>query len=336
MKIKRLLEIIFLALLCLSAPLISEAKNRNTFVLPKLEKSAEASALGENAASLQGLNALGVNPAGLYGRRTEILTTYQQLPLETNLAHLAFSFPLPWIESSAALNYLRLKSENLDGRDEFGDSKGEFDAQEQEVGIHLGFAVKGLVSAPLSLGLSVSYLEARSGPFKDGGHSIDLGARISLKNVPLSLGASILDMGHGPSLLSEEAVLPVRLLLSAALQASGGLTIVGSALHSFEENRQEVSVGVQYWVNNRLALRGQYAVLQRRLSDGFDFQNFSAGFGLKVMAGHTVDYAFQPLGDGLREVGHDGTHLISFVFRFAGPSSDDLTSRTLRKLAIVK
>ena len=76
-----------------SVLLTAPGQGAETFLFPELQRSAQSAALGGGAAFLQGVSALGVNPAGLRTARTEIQTQYNQLLAQSSLASLSFGRP---------------------------------------------------------------------------------------------------------------------------------------------------------------------------------------------------------------------------------------------------
>jgi len=333
MKIMKTVEITLSLAIAASIGMQSTvySETKSTLVLPKLQRTAESYALGDGAAYLKGLNALGVNPAGLHSGQSEILTQYQQLPLDTDLTYLGFARPFSSLNSTLGFTYLALRSSHFDKRDENGKKLGEFDAQEQVIGFHF--------SKPLSLnthnfdfGISAKVLRMSADVHSASAFAFDLGTRYAFRETPLSVGLSFLNIGKGPTLVHKESKLPTSLVLSGAYTLMDPMTLLASFTHGANDNKQEFSMGVQYWVGNIMALRGRYALLKGDESLSGGFHNVAGGFGIKLYKSHTLDYSFQPFASTLRATGAIGTHRITMTFRMGDkPKKDDAITLISKK-----
>jgi len=273
---------------------------------------------GMGGAYLKGLNALGVNPAGLYIVQPEILTQYQHLPLDTNLALVGFAYPVRSLDTTFALSYLGLRSSNFDRRNEFGESVGSFVNQDQMVGFHMSRPLTlPFGNSPLYLGASVKMMRVQVDTYRAHGFGFDVGGQYRMSQLPVSIGISALNFGKGPTLIREASELPSRFVASMAYHVSEPMVLLGSFSRSVHEGKSEVSMGIQRWMGDILVLRGRYAFLSGvEGSKNSGFENFTAGIGLKMLKSHTLDYTFQPFDSALREAGALGTHRITLTFRF--------------------
>ena len=299
-------------------PLQAMAQGRSTLALPQMDRTAQSYALGDGGAYLQGLNALGVNPAGLHSTQPEILTQYQQLPLQTSLAMLGASYPILPFNATIGLSYLNLRSSNFERRNEFGDSEGSFSTQDQMLGLHLSRPIG--TAHPVFLGMSFKIMRFGVDSSEARAMALDLGGRYRFSRMPLTLGVSVTNLGKGPTLAQEESKLPTSAILSGAYHLSESLSALASITHNTNEGRQEFNIGMQYWVGNLLAMRGRYSAVKSDVNAGSGIQNIAMGLGFKVFGRHTLDYAFQPFDSGLSKSGAVGTHRMTLTMRFAGQS----------------
>ncbi len=300
------------------------ADSRSAVVLPQLDRTAQSQALGNDAASLTGLNALGINPAGLNTPRAEVLTQYQQLPLQTSLTLLGASYPLRPFGASLGVSYLDLRSANFDGRDDSGAQTGRFSTDDRMIGLHIGGPLGE--DSLLTLGASVKFMQMGIASQSAGATALDIGGRYKLAALPLIVGLSALNVGRGPRFGDQRSSLPTTYVIAAAYKLLPELELLGNYADDTGDGRKEVSFGLQYWAAGVMALRAR--MVNSAASQGTGVQNLAAGIGFKVMGQHTIDYAFRPYDSALRQAGSAGTHLITLTLRF-GQSAAPARERSL-------
>ena len=287
--------------------------------LPQLDRTAQSFALGNDGATLTGVNALGVNPAGLYTPHAEILMQYQQLPLQTNLGMLRASLPLPSFKTTLAVSYANLYSSNFDRRDENGNAMGNFATQDQMIGLHVSRPVE--LGVPMTVGLSVKYLDMAVDAQHGSAMAFDVGGRWTMARWPLTLGLSAVNLGRGPSLGGQRSDLPTSYILSAAYPVASGLDVLGNLARQADVGAV-FNVGAQYWIGDIMAVRGSFAMAENSAGHGVGVQGLAAGIGFKIMGKHTLDYTFQPYDSSLMQAGAAGTHRVTLTMRFAGPAAE--------------
>ncbi|MDD5656863.1 MAG: tetratricopeptide repeat protein [Elusimicrobia bacterium] len=287
-----------------------------TVALPQLDRTAQSFALGNDGATLTGLNALSVNPAGLYTPHAEVLTQYQQLPMQTNLAVLGASYPMAALKTALAVSYASLRSSNFEGRDEDGRATGGFSTQDQMVGVHLSRPVD--IGLPMTAGVSVKYLSMAVGSQSGGAALFDVGGRWTLRRWPLTIGLSAVNLGQGPKLGERRSDLPTSYIISGAYPVIPGLDLIGNFAWLAKEGRRDFNVGAQFWLGDFASLRGCLATAQGGAAGGVGFQNMALGTGIKLMRRHTLDYTFQPFDASMRQTGSAGTHRLTLTLRFSG------------------
>jgi len=293
-------------------------------MLPTLQKTAQGVALGDSASTLTGLNALGVNPAGLSIPHAEFLADYQSMLLDTSLTILGFAQPVASLKTTFGLSYLNMRSVNFDKRDESGQRLGSFATQDHLLSLSSArpFQMESLLANPLYLGLSIKAMQMQIDSYKTRAYALDLGGRYTLSAMPLSLGFSVLNLGNGPKFISETSPLPTSLVASAGYQISGTILVMANLNHRMSEGRNEFSIGAQYAVGDVLAIRGKSSFLQGGAASGaMGMQNLSAGLGLKLYRDTTLDYAFQAFDTQLQKAGQLGTHRVTLTFRLGNLAS---------------
>lgn len=296
----------------LFAPFAS-ASSAATLTLPKLERTAAAAALGPAASYLSGVQALGVNPAGLHSGRMEFLTQYQRLALQTDLALVGASYPVKPLGLTAGVSYLGMRSSGFDGRDDAGRARGDFSTTEQLFGAHVSAPARAVAGGALQLGASAKMLRMDIGAHSGAGFAFDLGAQYRFAGRPFALGASILNLGSGPALHRAKSDLPTTYLLSGSLNLPS-VTVSGN----FSAERTaggQFSIGAEYRLAGALAFRAGYAYLPGA-SASPGLRNLTYGLGFQVLKRYSLDYAFQGFDDDLRASGLSGTHRVALTLRF--------------------
>jgi hypothetical protein len=313
-------EIAMKKILCLTLSILTslfiraEAGERNTLAFPSLAKTAQSMALGEGAANLTGLNALGSNPAGLAAWGKEFLTQYQPMALDTNMVMAGLSVPVARLGTTFAASYFSLRSADFDKRNEFGDQGGKFSSEDRIASLHAGRPFD-IAAGILAIGAGAKYIQMRTDSFQGTTVAGDLGARLNFKNRPLSLGLSLMDIGRPIALNGTPSRLPARLSLSSAYRL-GNLTLVSGFTQNLNESRRDMSMGAEFGMGGLLTLRGQYGLKQGSAGQGSGLQNLTGGVGLKLFHGSTLDYAFQPFDETLRQTGAAGMHRMTMIFHF--------------------
>lgn len=292
---------------------VSVWAGKGTLALPVLERSAASAALGDGAAHLSGVSALGTNPAGLQTNKKEFSTQFQQLPADVSVGGAAFAFP--WISANVTLgmSYSSLRSDNLEKRSETGEAAGSFSHQDQMISLHASRPLRMGNSEMLS-GVSAKLIQSRVDTYSGSGFAFDGGLRYGFKKHPLTLAATALNLGKGPELKEEASPLPTTYALSGSYRFQKHLTLVSTVSLLPNEHRSGFSLGAEYGVADRLALRGRYALASGQ-EGGTDIGDFAGGIGLRLGMG-TLDYTFQPYTNDLQAVGASGSHRATLTLSF--------------------
>jgi len=299
-----------------------------TLLLPKLQKTAQGAALGDGAAALAGLNAQGINPAGIASQDVEFMAQYQPLLEQSNLAMVGLAYPLKTLNTTLSAGYMDLRSGNFDKRDSLGRSDGTFSVEDRMGGVNVSVPVSlkpffpfYWKVNPLYLGVGVKQYRFQIATRSAGTTAWDAGVRHALGKTGLTLGAAMLNIGRGVVLYKEESRLPTTLLLSAAYQAAPALTLTGSYSSISAERRSEFSAGSEIQLGKRFCLRGRYALMRSLAKTSDNTPHLTAGFGLKILKASALDYAFQSTDESSGSQGQNGLHQITFTFRFAPPTA---------------
>lgn len=299
-----------LLFLCAGSPLIS---GESSLAIPLLDRSAAAAASGEAGAFLAGLDAVAVNPAGLAEAQREWNANYRQMPLDTTLNGMAFAQPIRSLRTTVAVSYSALRSINLERRGLDGHPSGEFRHEEQILGFHVARPFR-LGEKIIDVGAGVKSIQARIDTYSGTGLAMDFGVRTRLSGIPLTLSASVLNVGEGPTLITEKAELPTSYGVSVAFQPHDHFTVLGGAAIFPNQNISNATCGVEYGVGDLLSFRGHYA-LGTGTEGRTGWGQLVGGLGLNL-GRLRLDYAFQPAGDELSEAGAPATQHATLTFAF--------------------
>ncbi len=301
---------VFMVLLCLGAPLGARG---SAFTLPSLDRSAMASASGEAGSLLSGLDALGSNPAGLHGTKREWNATYRQMPLETNVSGTSLSWPVASHRTTLAVSYTVLRSADLEGRTAAGERAGTFQQEDQMVGLH---AAHPFVLGEMEIvgGASVKGIQSRIDRYSGSGLAVDFGLRHPLRDIPLTVAVSALNLGKGPKLIHERSALPTSFGISGTYQAGKPVAVFGGASYQSGQDILNVSLGAEYRIGSTMAFRGHYAAGTG--AEGNSGLGQLVG-GVGVYFGKVrLDYAFQPAGEELSQAGAPATQHATITLEF--------------------
>ncbi|UCE18022.1 MAG: PorV/PorQ family protein [Gemmatimonadota bacterium] len=155
----------------------------------------------------------------------------------------------------------------------------------------------------ISLGMTLKILYEKIHIYSSSGFALDLGARISPGIDNVTLGAVIQNIGKMGTMRNEETPLPlttkVGLNYVSTVESLNGTLLFTADVNKASDYRTTFHTGLEYSLNQRLALRGGYQF-------GQDERSFSAGIGLRLNM-YRLDYAYAPYDYDLGD-----THRLTF------------------------
>jgi len=315
-------------LVCLSAPAYAGGPGTSAASFLSLGFGARPLALGESfVAVADDASALHYNPAGLaFGpglasrqspRRYEMLASHAMHVQDIRLSQFGF-LARPWGFSATHLS--------LDGIErrtsETAQPEGSFGASDLLVGVSYG---RRLTDLGLGLGVSGKYIKQTIGEFSASAYALDLGALYRLRSAPVSLGASLVNLGTKVRFVEQGYPLPLTVRLGAAY----GMTpkfphALSLQLDMPRDNTPNLRLGLEYLGFGPFALRAGYrttsssqraAALGKALGSSApglsEFYGMFMGAGFRSKFG-SMDYTLLPYG----ELGN--AHRFSFTVRFGG------------------
>lgn len=192
---------------------------------------------------------------------------------------------------SASIFYLNLG--NIDARDEYGQPLPELSA----------YGVCGMVSYGRSIldkaniGTSIKLFQEKIGNEQASSYAIDIGGLYRLDKVSFGLGCR--NLGMKLKYIDEEIQLPVTAQAGVSYRPIGSQLILGLDLvHQIYEERMSLGIGVEYWIQQMVALRTGYHY-QMRDDELSALNGLGAGIGMKHRQ-FGIDYGYEPsaeLGD---------------------------------------
>ena len=314
--------------LAFALPAHSAGPGTSAATFLQLGFGARPLALGESYVALaDDVSAVHYNPAGLaFGpglssrqapQRYEMLASHALHIQDIRLSQFGF-LSRPWGFSATHLA--------LDGIErrtsETAQPEGSFGASDLMLGASYG---RKLTDIGVGFGVSGKYIRQTIGEFSATAYGLDVGALYRLQNAPVSLGASLVNLGTKVRFVEQGYPLPMSFRLGAAY----GMTDKFPHALTFQldlprDNTPNVRLGLEYLGFGPFALRAGYrttsasqrsAALGKALGSSApglaEFYGMFMGAGFRSKFG-SMDYTLLPYG----ELGN--AHRFSFTVRFGG------------------
>jgi hypothetical protein len=241
------------------------------------------------------------NPAGMAQlNQNEFSFTHVASFVDIYYESLMFGIPLKNGKTVLGVEVDYLNYGSIERRDEQNISKGNYSAN--ETAFKFCFSTK--TRKDLMFGTNIKMWSGKIDNEKANAFAVDIGA-LYLVNNSLNFGFALQNMGTKIKYIEEEENLPFNIKLSARYMPFMIFPpIISLDFNIPKNNKLELNAGIEFWLNEAIALRGGYR-------DKIDEGNISAGFGIR---GYTfqLDYAYL-FTDEL-----DGAHRITATFRFGG------------------
>lgn len=275
-------------------------------------------------------SALHYNPAGLgfepglasrqSPRRYEMLASHAMHVQDIRLSQFGF-LSRPW-----GFSVTHLSLDGIERRtSETAAPEGHFGASDLMLGASYG---KRLPDLGLGLGATAKYIKQSIGERSASAYAVDLGALYRLRSAPVSLGASLVNLGTQVRFVEQGYPLPLTFRLGAAYGMTAKFPHALTAqLDLPRDNSPNLRLGLEYLGFGPFALRMGYrttSAAQRSAALGkalgsqapglAEFYGMFMGAGFRSKFGN-MDYTLLPYG----ELGN--AHRFSFTVRFGGPQS---------------
>lgn len=318
-------------LFLLAAPVYCAGPGTSAAAFLNLGFGARPLGLGEAfVAMADDVSAVHYNPAGLAfspgvaaqqgTRRYELLASHAMHIQDIRMSQFGL-LARPW-----GFSVTHLALDGIERRtSETAQAEGNFGASDLLMGFSYG---KRLPNLGLGLGITGKYIRQSIGEFSATAYAADLGALYRVPGMPVSVGASLVNLGTKVTFVERGFPLPLTLRVGA----SYGMT--ASFPHALtmqvdlpRDNNPALRLGMEYLGFGPFALRAGYrttstaqraAALGKALGSSApglaEFYGMFMGAGFRSKYGN-MDYTLLPYG----ELGN--AHRFSFTLRFGGPKS---------------
>ncbi len=285
--------------------------------------SARSYSLGlSNVVSSLGAQAIGANPAnlGLMRRRFEAFSSYATLMDGSQYQHLAAAFAPSSLAGVDALglSVTRLQTGGIQGADALGNKTGD-SLGASDMAVTFTGAVRP--AANVHVGVSVKAIQSELAGYKSNmALAGDLGATYTLAMFrnPISIGASLNNVGQGIRFLNQTDPLPSSLSAGVALPFGPAMAVL-SVNREIAGRRTTVGTGLEFGLGPVLFRAGLLAqndagnlALKDQTGAAKMLNGLSGGLGLRLSA-VTFDYAISQ-----QAVEFGPTQRISFSLMWGG------------------
>jgi hypothetical protein len=230
------------------------------------------------------------NAAGIaWARHKEAVASYIDYLEGISYSYIGYIHPLK-NGSALGLALAYLNSGSIDQTDLAGSTIGTFSSTQSL----LLLTYARTMGTKISWGTNLKVFQQKIEEEKANGYALDLGA--IYKFWPrLSFGINVQNLGPGVKFVQEKDPLPLTVKAGAAyIFKEDVLTLSTDAKYQpKEKSKVSENVGLEYWVNQNLALRVGYDTAN--ISDIENFNGMTAGLGFQV-SGFNLHYAWMPYG----------------------------------------
>lgn len=279
-------------LLGLGAP-AGALESGSTFL--NIGTGARPEALGGAYTAMAGdVHALHYNPAGLAGvARPEAAATHARWPLGASFDFIGYGHPTGLGTFGFSLS--RLASGEVQGRGADRRAAASYEAVDSAYTLGIGRSAGELLPGGRArAGASVKWIERRIGTASGSGLAADLGVAQELSGRPLTLGASVLNLGQGIRFLDQTDPLPTLAAVGLSWRMAGVATLSADLRREIASGRAEVAVGTEYSLLQGMAVRAGYTTAALGATP---LGGLGGGVGLKL-GRYRADYAFTPFAFG--------------------------------------
>lgn len=250
----------------------------------------EAALAGAATARSEGAFAFYYNPAHA-GGATAAQFTYINYIAGMHLGSAAYTQPLDETRG-IGIGIYYLNSGVMKKTDEQGEELGTFTASYAQ--LNLSGNIQPI--SGLALGVGVTGLYGALDTFYSFGIAANLGLTYDPPVPGLRLGTSVANLGVQVKPFGARDPLPLEFNLGAAWEPVSGLNL-NLNLNKPRDNRLNLRLGIEGWVNQYLALRAGYSSLGSDLMKGGGedpLAGFAAGVGVRYNR-YRLDYTFVPM-----------------------------------------
>lgn len=259
-----------------------------------IPSAREAGLAGSASANAEGAFSFYYSPINLLRNQSSAAQfSYVNYPAGIHAGTVAYSQPVNF-DIGVGVGVYYLNSGTMTKTNEAGDSLGLFGASFADLNI----AGAMRVAQGLMLGAGIAGLYGNIDSFFSLGVALNLGVgyEMPLQNIRLGFHANNLGLQLKPYGDSRDP-LPIEFGLGAAWEPVPAFNL-NLAVNKPLDNRFNIRLGAEGWLNQFLVLRGGYNSLGIDWwegSGGDIFAGFTAGLGVRYQR-YQIDYSFVPMG----------------------------------------
>ncbi|MDD5258568.1 MAG: PorV/PorQ family protein [bacterium] len=230
------------------------------------------------------------NAAGIaWAKHKEAIASYIDYLEGISYGYVGYIHPLP-NGSTLGLALAYLDSGSIDQTDLAGSAIGTFSSTQSL----LLMTYARTLGSKMSWGSNLKVFQQKIEQEKANGYAMDLG--VIYKFWPrFSTGVNVQNLGPGVKFVQETDPLPLTIKAGAAyIFVADTLTLSADVKYQpKEDSKISENVGLEYWINQNLAVRAGYDTAN--ISDIDNFNGITAGLGFQI-AGFNLHYAWMPYG----------------------------------------
>lgn len=234
------------------------------------------------------------NPAGLVSlKNIESIFSIVEMPADINYNFAALGKPVRFLNGVIAFHFIQLSTgEMLVRTPLYPKGTGQkFEANN----LTLGFSYGHSVSNKFSIGMSVKYIHLGAFKYCTSGIAMDLGTIYYTGFKSVRFGWVISNFGQDLKFINESFSLPTAINFGVAAEAfQNDLNTLTLSIEANRpnDNEERLSLGMEYWLKDILAIRGGYRI-------NYDADRFSFGIGIKMsvpkIGNLKFDYAYSDM-----------------------------------------
>ncbi len=259
----------------------------------KMNIGSHAEAMGgAYTAIAKGANAIYYNPAGLgLSANREMMLYHTQWFSNIAIENLTIVYPFnrQWSLGSS-ISFLHMPAFDRYEIDPLTGgplAAGKFMAYDMVFTTGLGFRI----SDNIYLGSNLKFLQERLESVTANGIAADFGVLTNIPAFGIRLGLAVQNFGTRIKYIQAKSILPLTFRAGVAYQYHNGNNTIAFDIVSARGEPLQILPGIEVGISDNFSLRGGYQPTQQEKT------GLSAGFGLKLLEGHQINYAYTPYGD---------------------------------------
>lgn len=240
------------------------------------------------AASANGIH---YNPAGMgFGLNRELMFFHSKWIQDISLENITFLYPfnsrLSIGSSVSFLHMPELTRYEIDPLTGGPLETGTFSMYDLVFLTGIGFRI----TDNIALGTNLKFFEERIESISARGFAFDVGFLTRLPHNGISFGFSVLHLGPPVKYEAQKESLPLTYRAGLAYQLSD-LALIAFDVSKTAGQKIQYLPGLEIGLANSFYLRGGYQVAN------YEGNGITAGFGLRLMDNHQINYVYVPYGD---------------------------------------